>query len=187
MCVFSLIYSYVAVCRFCAVRSLIIICFSLLFSNYSTYVFLIFFLCLFSILCVLCFRIVSLIVSPFVYSCLFPTTVQVYRPLPPSGNPTAVNKYHTAYHISCIRNNGCITYDLKLVYGSAIQSPFVNYVYMPKLFLTLLLHSFTNLHKKVAGSKPVNNFAYFWQAECSSPCSQKHSTSLQSKPGDTSP
>ena len=36
--VLSLIYSYVAVCRFCAVDFLIIICFSLLISNFS-YVF----------------------------------------------------------------------------------------------------------------------------------------------------
>jgi hypothetical protein len=34
------------------------------------------------------------IVSPFVYSCLFPIFVQVYRTLSPGGNPTAVNKYH---------------------------------------------------------------------------------------------
>jgi hypothetical protein len=44
MCVLSLIYSYVVVCSFCAVRYLIIIiiiiiCFSLLFSIYSIYVF----------------------------------------------------------------------------------------------------------------------------------------------------
>ena len=34
----------------------------------------------------------------FVYSCLFPTFVQVYRPMPPGGNPIAVNKYITYYH-----------------------------------------------------------------------------------------
>jgi len=39
MCVWSLIYSYVAVCMFCAVRYVIIICCYLLFSNYLTYVF----------------------------------------------------------------------------------------------------------------------------------------------------
>ena len=38
MCALSLIYSYVAVCKCCAVRYLIITGFSLLFSNYSTYV-----------------------------------------------------------------------------------------------------------------------------------------------------
>jgi len=38
-CVLSLIYCFVAVCRLCAVGCLIIICFSLLFSNYSTYFF----------------------------------------------------------------------------------------------------------------------------------------------------
>jgi len=35
--ILSLIYSYVAVCRFCAVLRLIIICSVLLFSNYSTF------------------------------------------------------------------------------------------------------------------------------------------------------
>jgi hypothetical protein len=39
MFAFSLIYSYVAVCRFCAVCCVIIICISLLLSNYSTFVF----------------------------------------------------------------------------------------------------------------------------------------------------
>jgi hypothetical protein len=38
---------YVAVCMFCAVRCLNIICFSLLFSNYWTYVFDILFVCIF--------------------------------------------------------------------------------------------------------------------------------------------
>jgi len=37
------------------------------------------------------------VVSPFVYSCLFLIFVQVYRPLPPGGNPIAVNKYHITY------------------------------------------------------------------------------------------
>ena len=49
---------------------------------------------LFSIFCILCFYIVLCIVSPFVYSCLFPIYVQVCRPLTPGGNPIAVNKYH---------------------------------------------------------------------------------------------
>ena len=46
------------------------------------------FVCLFSILCILCFCIVS----PLVYSCLFLIFVQVL-PLPPGGNPNALNKY----------------------------------------------------------------------------------------------
>jgi hypothetical protein len=44
-----------------------------------------------------------LIVSPFAYSCLFSIFLQVYRPLPPGGNPVAVNKYQIIpdhiYHI----------------------------------------------------------------------------------------
>jgi hypothetical protein len=64
MCVFSLIYSYVAVCMFCAVRCVIIICFYLLLSKYSTYVvqysfyvcFLLYFCFLFCVFCVfVCF------------------------------------------------------------------------------------------------------------------------------------
>jgi hypothetical protein len=33
------------------------------------------------------------IVSPHVHSCLFSIYEQFYRPLPPGGNPFAVNKY----------------------------------------------------------------------------------------------
>jgi len=72
MCVLSLLYSYVAVCGFCAVCCVSIICFSFLFPNFSAYVFLIFFSCLFYILCVLCFYIFLRIVSSVVYSYLFP-------------------------------------------------------------------------------------------------------------------
>jgi hypothetical protein len=104
--VVSLIYSYVAVCRVCVVRCLVITSFSLLFSNYSTYVFLILFIslfpcfvCLFSLLRILRFCIVLCIFSTFVYSCLFPIFVQVYRPLPPGGNSSSVNKCHIIYHI----------------------------------------------------------------------------------------
>jgi hypothetical protein len=46
------------------------------------------------------FFIVLRIVSPLVYSCLIPIFVQVYRPLPPGGNPIAVNKYIISYRIT---------------------------------------------------------------------------------------
>jgi hypothetical protein len=52
------------------------------------------FLVLFLILCILCFCIVS----TFVYSCLFPISVQVYWPLPPGWNPFAVNKYSLSFY-----------------------------------------------------------------------------------------
>ena len=97
MHVLSLIYSYVAVCMFCAIRCLIIICFYWLFYYYSTYVFSILFMCvflfvgLFSILCILCFLYCF---SYCIYYSPFPVFAQVYRPLPPGRNPTAVNKYH---------------------------------------------------------------------------------------------
>ena len=68
---------------------------------------LIFFLRLFScVMFVFCFVYsvfctVLCIVSPFIYSCLFTIFVQVYRPLPPGGNPVAVKYvYHSiAYNI----------------------------------------------------------------------------------------
>ena len=56
--VWSLIYIYVAVCRFCAARCIIIICFSLLFSNYST---------IFNILFTFVFYFYSVLFYCFVY------------------------------------------------------------------------------------------------------------------------
>jgi len=114
MCVLSLIYSYVTVCRFCAVCCIIIICFFLLFSNYSTY-FLIFSLCLFffafffSILWLLCFLfcfcIVLCTVSPCVpslsYFCVSLLTTAT------GWNPIAVNKYHIMTYTSCKPSEVC--------------------------------------------------------------------------------
>ena len=57
----------------------------------------------------LCSCTVLRIVSTFVYSCLFPIFVQVYRPLPQGGNPIAVNKYHIiSYHITYKTEKQCI-------------------------------------------------------------------------------
>jgi hypothetical protein len=44
------------------------------------------------------------IVYSFVYSCLFPIFVQVYRPMPPGENSIAVNKYHIYFWTSYIWN-----------------------------------------------------------------------------------
>ena len=123
-------YIYVAVRRFCAVSCLIIICFSLLFSNYSTYVFLIFLLCLFYcfvylfyILCILCFCNVLCTVSPFVYRCLFPIFVQVYPPLPPDENPTAVHKYHIMYVSFLILSSNTSLYLLQRTIYTLVFAP----------------------------------------------------------------
>ena len=90
ICVLSLIYSYISVCRFCAVCYLITICCSLLFSNYSTcvvqysfYVCFVFYFAYFVFLYCLSFSTVS------------PIFVQVHQPLPLGGIPIAVNKYCT--------------------------------------------------------------------------------------------
>jgi len=87
MCVLSLIYSLVAVCMFCAVRCVIIICLYLLFPNYSTCVFKILFVFffvlyfLFSTLCILCFFIVFVLFYVLfrLLCCLIPIFVQVHR------------------------------------------------------------------------------------------------------------
>ena len=105
MYLLSLIYSSVAVCMFCAVPCVIIICFYLLFFNYSTCVFLTFFCVCFLVLYICCLFVYSVlcivlcIVSPSVYRCLVPIFVQVYWPLPPAGNPIAVNKYHISSYL----------------------------------------------------------------------------------------
>jgi len=52
------------------------------------------------------------IVSPLAYGCLFTIIVHVYRPLPPSSNPTAVNKYHIKRVIPAERT-GCATQPLQ--------------------------------------------------------------------------
>ena len=66
--VLSLIYRYVAACRFCSVRCLITICFWLSFFNYRTYVFLnIFRGCFCFVLCI-CF--LFCVFSVFILFCL---------------------------------------------------------------------------------------------------------------------
>ena len=69
MCVLSMIYSYVAIRRFCVVCCLNIIGFSCYFLITQLTCF--YFFCLFSILCILCCCTVLCTVSPFLYSCLF--------------------------------------------------------------------------------------------------------------------
>jgi hypothetical protein len=65
---------------------------------YSLYVLFLVLFVLFSILCLLRFCMVLFIVSAFVYSCLFPIFIQVCRPVPPGGNPVAINKYRIISH-----------------------------------------------------------------------------------------
>jgi hypothetical protein len=111
MCVLSTNYSYVFVGRFCAVRYIIIIRFSLSFSNYSTYGLVIFFYICF-LLCILVFCFVYFVfLYCFVYfflllCCLFRIFVQVNRTPPPGGKTIAVNKYnhnHRHNHVECIK------------------------------------------------------------------------------------
>ena len=104
MCVLSMIYSCVAVCKFCAVLCLLIIGFSLLFSSYSTYVIqysIYVYFCFAFLFCVFCVFVLFSILFCVLFlllCCLFPISVQVYRPLPPGGN-TAVSKYHIICHV----------------------------------------------------------------------------------------
>jgi len=131
MFVLSLIYSYVAVCTFCAVRCVIIICFFLSFANYSAYVFNIicmFAFCFVFLFSILWYCIVLCIASPSVHSCLFPVFAQAYRPLPTGGNPTAVNKYHiVSCHISYHSRPFGTYVKSKWSYTSALPPPTPQY------------------------------------------------------------
>ena len=95
-------YLYVATVQYVVSLLLTCICYflitRLLFFNIP-FVFVFCFEFLFSMLCILCFCIVLCTVSPFAYYCLFPIFVQFYRPLPPGGNPIAVNKYLTISYL----------------------------------------------------------------------------------------
>jgi hypothetical protein len=53
---------------------------------------------LISILTIQCFGTLMCIFSPFLYICLFPTFVEVYRTVPLGGIPIAVNRYHILSH-----------------------------------------------------------------------------------------
>ena len=85
----------------------LILFFNIHFSLFSCFV------CLLPILRILCLCIALCTVSRFVYtlySCPFPTSVQVYRPLPQGGNPVAVHKYHIIYHIISYHIISCHIY-----------------------------------------------------------------------------
>jgi hypothetical protein len=108
MCVLSLIYGHVAVCRFCAVRCIITIYFPLLFFNYSIYVLfniiriaIVCFVFLFYMLvfCVLYCSYCSFAYCFFSFLLSFPVFMQVYWPLPPGANPIAVNKCHQHHQL----------------------------------------------------------------------------------------
>ena len=105
MFVLSLMYNYVAVCRFCTVRCVTIIGFCLLFSNYSTCVFniLYMFVVLLS-LCFLCCVLFIFVLFCVLFLCLYTAVsflflLQVYRPLTPGGNQIAVNKYRVFHDL----------------------------------------------------------------------------------------
>ena len=74
---------FASICYFLIIRIMFLISFLSLFSYFV-------YLC--PILCILCFCIALCIVCTF---------VQVYRPLPPGGNPIPVNKYHIILLFLC--------------------------------------------------------------------------------------
>jgi hypothetical protein len=96
LCVFVLLYVLCVFVLFCVlcVFVLYVLCVFVLFCILYFFIFLCI-VCFCIFLCFVCFFIVFCIVSPSVHSSMFAISVQVYRPLPPGGNPKAVNKYHT--------------------------------------------------------------------------------------------
>ena len=87
-CVVSLLFA--SICYFIFTRRSILILFYVCF--------LILYFCF--LFCVFCVFVLFCVFFPVVYICLFPNFVQVHRPLPPDGNPTAVTiPYRIVYHI----------------------------------------------------------------------------------------
>ena len=80
---------------FAAVRYFLIA--RLMFFNIFCFVFCFVFFFLFCVFCVFVYYVLFLLLC-----CLFPIFVQVYRPLPPGGNPIAVNKYHIISYHMCV-------------------------------------------------------------------------------------
>ena len=88
---------------------------SLLCYNYSFYVFIIHFMfvflfCMFcSLFCVFWILYCLCIVSPHIHNRSFSICILVYGPVPPGGNPIAVNKYHIiAYHIKYLNSKQAV-------------------------------------------------------------------------------
>jgi len=108
---------YASICYFIITRLMFLILLSCLFFVFY-FVYFVFLHFFGNVLCIF---------SPSVYSCLFPSFVQVYRPLTPDGNPIAVNKYHkSSYHIisfhifsPCKKNSLC-TCIFKLLFSLPI-------------------------------------------------------------------
>jgi hypothetical protein len=64
------------------------------------------------------------IVFPRIYRYLFNTCVSFYRPVPPAGNPTAVNKYIISYHIIChIISYRIISYNTLSHHNKILKTP----------------------------------------------------------------
>jgi len=102
---FIIVYKYLYLCSVQSVLSLFAsLCYFLIngltFSNINfMFVFVLYFCFLFCVFCnFVLFSILFLRLC-----CLFPIFVQVYWPLPPGGNPIAVNKYH----IICLSYMSC--------------------------------------------------------------------------------
>jgi hypothetical protein len=67
------------------------------------FMFVVLYFCfLFCVFCVL----VLLCVLFLLLCCLFPCFIRVYRPLPPGGNPVAVNKYNVMSCSNKLSENG---------------------------------------------------------------------------------
>jgi hypothetical protein len=111
----SLIYSYVAVCRFCIISCVIIICFPLLFSNYLTYVFNILLMSVF-LFCIFVFYFVySVFLYCFVYNFSFsihscPLSYFCTSLLTTSTGWRPNCSKQISYHITCLTAYGVINY-----------------------------------------------------------------------------
>jgi hypothetical protein len=119
-CVYYRWHSSVAVCRFCLVSCLIIICFYLLFSNNLTYVFLNIHFMFISLFCTLVF-----------YSVFLYYFVQCFSFLLLYKLPTFATKWKSncskqiSYHISNLTDNINFTHTERLSSYRAVNTPFL--------------------------------------------------------------
>jgi hypothetical protein len=72
------------------------------------------------LLCVFCVFVLFLLCVLFLLLCCsFPIFIQVSRPLPPGGNPVAVNKYQISYfHMCCVLRHPSVCIILRCTSGN---------------------------------------------------------------------
>jgi hypothetical protein len=88
----------------------------------------------------MCFCNALSTVCPFVYGCLFPIFVQVYRPLSPDGNPIAENKYIIYVSFLILRSSTSLPFTKDHIY-TRFRSMSYSSISFYAILKKLLLHN----------------------------------------------